>query len=220
MVRRNRYDVSESIEARFEPGSRKQVLKNLLGIKKKREMDIAEQQEQDRALEDLYREYDRDNRFTADDVRRIHKTWLARIYPWAGEYRNVNLAKDNFTFASAQQIPRLMVEFEKGPLREFTPCQFESMDKVTRAISVVHTELVLIHPFREGNGRVARLLANLMASQHGLPPLAFGGIRGSKKLAYFRAIRAGMDRNYKPMEKVFSEVIEKTLKTYGNEISL
>ena len=79
------------------------------------------------------------------------------------------------------------------------------------ALAVVHTEYILIHPFREGNGRIGRVLAVLMALQAGLPPLDFGGIKGRKRLEYFVAAQAGMDRNYKPMEKVFSDVIRRTV---------
>jgi cell filamentation protein len=122
----------------------------------------------------------------------------------------VNLSKGDFPFAAANQISRLMMEFEKGPLREYTPCRFTVMREIARAIAVVHTELLLIHPFREGNGRAARLLAVLMALQAGLPPLDFGGIKGRKRQQYFSAVKAGLDRDYKPMEKVFSAVISRT----------
>jgi len=43
-------------------------------------------------------------------------------------------------------------------------------------MAVVHVELVLIHPFRDGNGRVARILSILMGLQAGLPALDFGDI--------------------------------------------
>ena len=46
-----RSDASGLVKGQFEPDPRGRVFKNLLGIKKKREMDIVEQQEQDRALE-------------------------------------------------------------------------------------------------------------------------------------------------------------------------
>ena len=46
----DRYDISGLVEAQFEPGSRHRVLKNLLGIKRKREMDRLEGLEQLRAL--------------------------------------------------------------------------------------------------------------------------------------------------------------------------
>ncbi|MGH7794148.1 MAG: Fic/DOC family protein [Candidatus Binatia bacterium] len=145
----------------------------------------------------------------------MHATWLGKVYVWAGKYRSVNLAKGDFPFAAAREVPRLMMEFERGPLKQFTPCQFPSHAEVAMALAVVHTEFILIHPFREGNGRIGRLLAVLMALQAGLPPLDFGGIRGRKRLEYFAAVREGMDRNYKPMGKVFSDVIRRTVKRHG-----
>jgi len=104
-----------------------------------------------------------------------------------------------------------MEELEKGPLREFTPCRFDTIEKTIKALAVVHTELVLIHPFRDGNGRVARILATLMALQAELPPLDFGSMKGYRRKAYYEAIRAGLDREYKPMEDAFNDVIRKTL---------
>jgi len=210
MKKGGHYDISGLIEAQFESGSRGRVLRNLLGIKSKREMDQVEAEEQLRALEELITLYDQDHRFTSADVRRIHKIWLGPIYAWAGQYRRVNLSKGDFPFAPANQIPRLMVELEKGPLRQYTPCRFTVMDEIVRAIAIVHTELLLIHPFREGNGRTARLLAILMALQVGLPPLHFGGIKGRKRQEYFAAVQAGLDRDYTPMEKVFNAVIRRT----------
>jgi len=207
-----RYDVSKLVEAQFEPGSRGRVLRNLLGIKRKREIDQVEARELRRALEELIRTYDQQHRFTEADIRKIHKIWLAPIYAWAGQYRNVNLAKGEFPFAAAREVPRLMGEFEKGPLHQFTPCRLPSREEVVRAIAVVHTELMLIHPFREGNGRVGRVLAILMALQAGVPPLDFGSITGRKRQEYFAAVRAGMDRDYEPMEKIFSDVIRRTLR--------
>ena len=80
----------------------------------------------------------------------------------------------------------------------------------------MHTELVLIHPFREGNGRVARLLASLMALQAGLPLLDFGLVKGKKRQEYFAAVRAGMKRDYRLMTGIFSDVIRKTLADSGD----
>jgi len=98
---------------------------------------------------------------------------------------------------------------------EYTPCRFTEMSAIARGIAVVHTELLLIHPFREGNGRVARLLAILMALQAGLPPLDFGNIKGRRRQEYFRAVQAGLNRDYKLMEKVFSAVIRRTRRAHG-----
>lgn len=207
----DRYDTSQLVEAQFEPGSRGRVLKNLLGITTKKKMDVAEQQEQFRVLEELLGIYGRDHRFTAQDACRIHRQWLGPIYAWAGQYRQVNVIKGNFPFAAARQIPLLMAEFETGPLFRYTPCSFDSVEEVSKALAIVHAELVLIHPFREGNGRAARLLADLMAAQAGLPVLNFDNLLGKKRIDYFNAVKSALDRDYEPMVKIFMGVIDKTL---------
>ena len=103
-----------------------------------------------------------------------------------------------------------MLEFEQGPLRHFTPCRFKSDQEIAKALAITHAELVLIHPFREGNGRTARLLTLLMALQAGLPALDFGGITGRKRKEYFSAVQVALSGDYEPMRKIFSDVLSRT----------
>lgn len=145
----------------------------------------------------------------------MHEVWLGRIYEWAGKYRQVNISKGGFFFAAAKQIPQLMELFERENLRVYTPCNFTDREKVVEALAVVHTELVLIHPFREGNGRLARMLAIMMGLQAGLPPLNFSRIKGARKQAYFAAVQAGMSRNYEPMREIFRSVVKQTFLEAG-----
>lgn len=63
-------------------------------------------------------------------------------------------------FAAAVQVPRLLEVFERECLRNYTPCTASDGDALAEAIAITHVELILIHPFREGNGRLARLLAD------------------------------------------------------------
>ena len=173
-------------------------------------MDEVEAREQLRALRELVAIYDEAHVFTGADIREIHRTWLGPIYSWAGEYRQVNVSKNDFPFAAAREIPKLMAELESGPLHEFTPCRSGSDELVVKALATVHTELMLIHPFREGNGRAGRLLAILMGLQAKLPPLDFSGINGKKRQEYFAAVQAGIGRDYEPMERMFSDVVRRS----------
>jgi cell filamentation protein len=211
----DRYNTSALPEAQGEPGSRGRVLRNKLGIRSKREMDEVETIALKVATDKLGGMYDKDHRFNAADIREMHKTWLGAIYEWAGEYRQVNVSKDGFHFAAALHIPKLMADFEKGLLRKHTSCKFKSKERVIQALAEVHVELVLIHPFREGNGRLARLLSTIMAFQAGLPMLNFRDIAGKKRKKYFDAISSGLDRDYKAMETLFEKIIVTSEKISG-----
>jgi len=203
-----RYDTDQLTEAQFEPDSRGRVLKNLLGIRSKRAMDEREATKLVDATDWAIRHVTADQRFTAADICQWHKQWLGEVYPWAGEYRQVNISKGNFVFAMAAQVPRLMQEFERKELKRFSPCTFDNPEKVLEALAITHCELVLIHPFREGNGRLSRLLSQLMALQAGLPLLNFSSIKGKQREAYFAAVRAGMGRDYAPMIEIFRKVVK------------
>ena len=211
MKKDGRYDVSGLPEAQFEPGSNEQVLRNRLGIKSPKEMDDVETRALEKAMVELVGKYDEKHRFTATDIREIHRLWLGEIYEWAGEYRQVNVSKGEFLFAAAVRVPDLMAEFERNVLARCTPCNLKDRTAVAPALAETHVELVLIHPFREGNGRSARILSILMALQSGLPPLNFSSIAEQKKQEYFAAVQAGLDNNYAPMERLFVEIIERSL---------
>jgi len=207
----DRYDASGLPEAQFEPGSNGQVLKNRLGIISQQDMDNTEARALEKTMDALVRTYSQAHRFTAADLCEWHRAWLGDIYEWAGRYRQVNLGKDGFPFAAAAHIPSLMEQLEHDVLRRCTPCNFADRAAVTRTLVDTHVELVLIHPFREGNGRLARALSTLMALQAGLPLLDYSVLAGAKKQEYFAAVRAGLDKNYAPMERLFSEIIERSL---------
>jgi len=206
-----RYDVSGLFEAQFEPGSNEQVLRNRLGIKSPRVMDDAEVRALEKAMVEFVGKYHAEHRFAASDIRELHRRWLGGIYAWAGEYRQVNVSKGEFPFAAAALVPDLMHEFDRNVLARYTPCNFKDRAAVARALAETHVELVLIHPFRDGNGRAARMLSILMALQAGLPLLNFSTIAEDKKQAYFSGVQAGLDKNYNPMERLFSEIIERSL---------
>ena len=215
MKKSGRYKTSSMIEDQYEYGSKGQVLKNIPGIKSLPKIGQLEMRELLQATDELVDSYSHDHRFTANDICHMHKVWRGIIYEWAGHYRRVMISKGGFPFANPEFIPQLMAEFEKNILKKYTPCTFESRDQVIEALAIVHVEFLLIHPFREGNGRLARLISTLMALQAGLPLLDFTEIDGEKKDEYFAAVRAGVNRDYRPMNKIFSDVIYWSEKVCG-----
>lgn len=210
-----RYD-SVGAEADFQPGSRCRVLRNRLGIVRVSDMHHAESAALDAVQEWAIGHFHRRHRFTARDICGLHHHWLGKIYEWAGEYRRVNVSRGGFLFAAAAQIPRLMFDFERNTLAVETPCAGMNHARLTAALARTHAELVLIHPFRDGNGRCARLLALLMALQAGLPTLDFWSFSGRGKRRYIFAIHAAVGRNYGPMQGCFARAIRATSDAFGD----
>ncbi len=205
-----KYEAS-GVEAEFEPGSRNRVLRNLLGIAHAEDMEVIESDALAIVQVAAPARYGPTHRFGATDIRELHRNWLGRIYAWAGEYRTLNIGKGGFQFAHAARIPPLMQEFEAEVLQRLTPCVDSDPDQLAPALAEVHAELILIHPFRDGNGRLARLLAVLMARQAGLEPLDFRPLDGSGKRNYIAGIHAAMGRNYVPLAELFRRVIYETV---------
>ena len=57
------------------------------------EMDATETRALETAMVGFVGKFDEKHRFTAADIREIHRRWLGEIYEWAGEYRRVNVSK-------------------------------------------------------------------------------------------------------------------------------
>lgn len=201
----DRYDTTGNPEAQYEPGSNDSVLKNKLGIQSPDEMDEVELGLLMQLYDLIPEEITADQPLTVAVIRDWHRRWLGNVYPWAGQDRSVNMSKGDFHFATVGQIDRLLNDLDKKFLSLYTPCEGMRNEELIEAIAVVHIELILIHPFREGNGRISRLLANVMSLQAGKPELDFS-LWDEQKERYFSAIQAGLD-DYEPMKELVRQVL-------------
>ena len=204
----DKYDTSQSPEGQYQPGSNDKVLLNKLGITDSVDMDEVELGLLDQLAVALLDEIEVDQHIYAKDLCEWHRRWLGNVFTWAGQYRSVNVAKEGFQFAAAHLIPQLMQKFETDFLDRYTPCEGMSDQQLAEALANVHLEFILIHPFREGNGRLGRLLATIMALQAGRPPLDFTYLTDNTE-KYIQAIHAGLD-NIEPMKILFEQVLRQS----------
>jgi len=134
-------------------------------------------------------------------IRQLHKTLLREDYTvyhslpdgtqtsytvHAGQYKTrpnsvITRYGDRFEYASPQETPSLMSDLvdwynkenEKGKLN---PAELAIL---------FHYRYIRIHPFEDGNGRIARLMVNYILSSHGWPMIV---IRSRKKSDYIDAL--------------------------------
>ena len=83
-------------------------------------------------------------------LAKIHRYLFEDIYGFAGELRQVNLAKGNFRFVTVMYLKEALKNIEKMPQTTYD----EIIEK--------YVEMNIAHPFREGNGRSARIWLDLI----------------------------------------------------------
>lgn len=118
----------------------------------------------------------KDKGVTENDIKKLHKLFYHRIDETkAGKYRKekVFISGSKYSLPSPEKVSGLMQDFIAG---------MKNVEKKSHPVeysAMAHKELVFIHPFVDGNGRVARLLMNLILLQKSyciaiIPPILRG----------------------------------------------
>ncbi|WP_301205026.1 protein adenylyltransferase Fic [uncultured Dubosiella sp.] len=135
------------------------TLENKLGIDNSPELAREEERiSKIRAMEIFNNDLLKDKRAgTFSTLAFIHHTLFADIYDFAGQLRDINIAKGNFRFAPIMYLKTSL----------------ESIDKMSQStfdeIVEKYVEMNVAHPFREGNGRSGRIwLDHMLKTELGL----------------------------------------------------
>lgn len=138
---------------------------------------------------------------TQNFIRTLHKTLLREDYTvyrnlpggqttsyviHAGQYKTrpnsvITRYGDRFEYASPEETPALMTDLvdwynEAEQSSKYTPIELAA---------IFHYRYIRIHPFEDGNGRIARLMVNYILSRHGYPMIV---VRSRKKEEYLEAL--------------------------------
>ena len=181
-------------------GEEGEILPNLLGITDEEILHNAEF-EGFLMAEILFTEkLTQKTKFSVKYICDIHRTALKELYSFAGRFRSVNISKGGFVFPAGRFIPDSMRIFEEETLSQL-PDHYTSRQALIKDIAKVHGELLFIHPFREGNGRTFRILANLMARKQGYPGLNVKRIDFNE---YIIAVQQVARKDYSRMERIIA----------------
>ena len=119
-------------------------------------------------------------------VRKLHQKMFDQTWKWAGEYRR---SEKNMGTPFREIREHLMALF--GDVRYWIENSTYPPDEIAVRF---HHRLVLIHPFPNGNGRHARLIADVIAMKLGRAALTWGSANlikeGEARARYLEAIRA------------------------------
>lgn len=138
---------------------------------------------------------------TQNFIRRLHETLIREDYTvhhnlpggiqtsfviHAGQYKTrpnsvITRYGDRFEYASPEETPGLM----KDLVDWYNAAEQEGKLSPVEMAALFHYRYIRIHPFEDGNGRIARLLMNYILTRHGYPMIV---VRSRKKSEYLEAL--------------------------------
>ena len=176
----------------------------------------------------------KDMPLTQNFIRTLHKTLLREDYIvyrglpdggqtsyviHAGQYKTrpnsvITRYGDRFEYASPEETPSLMSDLVDW----YNEAEQDAKLSPVELAALFHYRYIRIHPFEDGNGRIARLMVNYILSRHGYPMVV---VRSRKKNEYLEALHqtdlgvgpvpydgahAGI-REIRPFLKFFNELV-------------
>lgn len=186
------------------------VISEGVTVKNKPLKDHLEAKDHHEALEWLYELVQPQKRVTVSEklIRELHSIVMKKTdEDWAGRYRqsNVFIAGTDHTPPDASAVPAAVAQlidwFGKNQ-RRLHPIELAAQ---------LHHRLVFIHPFLDGNGRMARLIMNLVLMKQGYP-LAI--ILKNDRKKYYQVLQQADKNNYPPLISFAARSVERSLDIY------
>lgn len=156
-------------------------------------------------------------KITPEVILKIHKIGFGFIFPdWAGKFRIEDVTVGEYEPPYYSKVP-VFVKTLCDDLEErlkHLPLQEDEEKYLAQVIEILawfQHRFVWIHPFKDYNGRVARLLTNLLALNLGLPILSIKSDTGRDRTSYVKAMIAADNHNYSKLERLIANAFKQSL---------
>ena len=136
-----------------------------------------------RAIELVYGLLDRETPFDKQELFNLHRAvqthFVLDVYKPVGAWKKepnstvgvIDEKQVVFEYATPKDVPSLMEQWFKLYHELMASAEPGDKKKALQAYVALHVSFVRVHPFFDGNGRMARLVANLPVLKAGLPPV-------------------------------------------------
>lgn len=142
-------------------------------------------------------------KFDLKHLQAIHRYLFQDVYEWAGELRSVDIAKGNI-FCMCQYIVPQYNEVYKQLKKDKLLSSIQSRDEMAIKLAYYLSEINVIHPFREGNGRAQRLFCEQLCYGNGKFYLDFSRLKENEMID---ASIASFRKDYSLMEKAIDKCL-------------
>ncbi len=154
---------------------------------------------------------------TPEVILDIHKEGFGFIYPdWAGKFRAIDVTVGEYEPPHYSRVPELVKNLCDDLVERLkhVPAQGDQEKFLVETISLLawfQHRFVWIHPFKDYNGRLARLLTNLLTLNLGLPVFEIKAERKQDRDQYIRAMKLADKHNLSKLEDLVTKALEESL---------
>ncbi len=199
------------------PKSATSYKETAFGILPRSKIILLEREGIKRALNYIFKLSEDRTPITPKVILDVHKVGFGFIYPdWAGNFRTIDVTVGEYEPPHYSRIPELIKNL-CGDLKERLKYLSKPEDQekfLTDVISLLawfQHQLVWIHPFKDYNGRVARLLTNLLTLSLGLPATEIKADRKQDRDRYVKAMKLADQNDFLKLENLLAKALEENL---------
>ncbi|MBI2337933.1 Fic family protein [Candidatus Daviesbacteria bacterium] len=159
----------------------------------------------------------RKTKITPQVILDIHNIGFGFIFPdWAGKFRTIDVTVGDYEPPHYSKIPELvknLCDDLAERLKHLPSSQNEEifLSELISLLAWFQHSFVWIHPFRDYNGRVARLLTNLILLNLGFPILTIRAETGKDRDKYVKAIKAADNYDLSKLESLLAHALKISL---------
>lgn len=152
----------------------------------------------------------------SDFLKKIHRIGFAWIFPdLCGNFRTIDVSVSNHKPPKHYLVQQLIYEFcsdlnvRIDNLPSISNIKF--LDELVILLAWAHHKFLWIHPFVDYNGRIARLLINLILLKINLPPIELKVETKVGRLKYIEALQLADTGNFSKLESLVKKAIEESI---------
>lgn len=154
---------------------------------------------------------------TSDFIKKIHKIGFGWIFPeFGGKFRNIDVAVSKHVPPKFYLVPQEMDNLMKDlQIRIKHLPKIDNEKFIAELISLLawsHHKFLWIHPFQDYNGRISRLLINIIMLNLSLPPIELKVETTAGRKKYVEALASADNRDYSKLENIIKLAIDEMVK--------
>jgi Fic family protein len=152
-----------------------------------------------------------------ESLKKIHEVGFGWIFPeFGGKFRQIDVTVSNHLPPKFYQVPQLMLDFTDDlKIRIENLPKIDDAGFINELISLLawtHHRFLWIHPFQDYNGRIGRLLINVILLKLNLPPIELKVETKLGRQKYIKALKTADQGEYSGLLKLIKSAFEEALK--------